>query len=206
MQRAHLNHAPKSRAESVAMVKLRNQAIGYRTAQYGYFDGFGRRADNPKSPAQQSKSTTFFGLPVVMHEKVIVALKCVEEQIKRDCAEFNYHPQNLSGLRRKNTYVDGEVSNHVYGIAIDIDPLRNPCCKCLQPWSESSRCRGRKTVWERMAMPQCWVRTFERFGFYWLGHDVLEDTMHFEFLGDPDRIRKTMGGQPRVEAKPTLVQ
>ena len=22
----------------------------------------------------------------------------------------------------------------------------------------------------------------------WLGHDALQDTMHFEFLGDPDRI------------------
>ncbi|QUS47068.1 hypothetical protein F1331_25700 [Salmonella enterica subsp. enterica serovar Dessau] len=25
-------------------------------------------------------------------------------------------------------------------------------------------------------------------GFYWLGHDVLQDTMHFEFLGDPDKV------------------
>ena len=39
-----------------------------------------------------------------------------------------------------------------------------------------------------MEMPECWVHAFERFGFYWLGHDVLRDTMHFEFLGDPDRI------------------
>ena len=26
------------------------------------------------------------------------------------------------------------------------------------------------------------------YGFYWLGHDALEDTMHFEFLGDPEQI------------------
>ena len=39
-----------------------------------------------------------------------------------------------------------------------------------------------------MAMPKSWVDTFERFGFYWLGHDVLQDTMHFEFLGDPDKV------------------
>jgi hypothetical protein len=37
-------------------------------------------------------------------------------------------------------------------------------------------------------MPACWVGVFERFGFYWLGHDALKDTMHFEFLGDPERI------------------
>jgi hypothetical protein len=42
-----------------------------------------------------------------------------------------------------------------------------------------------------MAMPECWVHSFERYGFYWLGHDVLRDTMHYEFLGDPDRIVKS---------------
>jgi hypothetical protein len=134
----------------------------------------------------------------VMHEKVIPALECVEEQLKRDCSEFDYRPKNLSERRRKNTYKNGEVSNHVYGIAIDIDPLKNPCCKCLEPWASSERCHGNKTVWQRMAMPECWVRTFERFGFYWLGHDVLEDTMHFEFLGDPDRIRRDSDEQPRA--------
>ncbi len=196
LQRAHLNYAAKSRAERAEMLKLRNLAIEYRTAQYGYFEGFGNHKANTKSPAQLAKSTTFFGLPIVMNERVIPALECVEEQLKRDCSAFDYKPHNLSGLRKKNTYVDGEVSNHVYGIAIDIDPLKNPCCKCLEPWSSSERCRGNKTVWERMAMPQCWVQTFERFGFYWLGHDVLEDTMHFEFLGDPERIWRNPDEKP----------
>jgi hypothetical protein len=39
-----------------------------------------------------------------------------------------------------------------------------------------------------MSMPECWIRQFERYGFYWLGRDELEDTMHFEFLGDPDQV------------------
>ncbi|HEY5959659.1 MAG TPA: M15 family metallopeptidase [Polyangiaceae bacterium] len=190
LERAHLNHAAKSAAERSGMLKVRALATEYRTTEYGYFEGFGDKRSNPKSPAQQSKPTTFFGLSVVLHERVIPALHCVEEQLKAECSEFNYRPKNLSGLRRKNTYVDGEVSNHVYGIAIDIDPLSNPCCKCLEPWSSSERCRGKKTVWERMAMPRCWVEVFERFGFYWLGHDTLEDTMHFEFLGDPNRIER----------------
>jgi hypothetical protein len=47
-----------------------------------------------------------------------------------------------------------------------------------------------KTEYDRMAMPECWVHAFEKYGFYWLGHDVLRDTMHYEFLGDPDRIVK----------------
>lgn len=189
LQRAHLNRTAKSREERAEMLRNRAQAIAFRTREYGYFEGFGNKRDNPKSPAKQSTTTTFFGLPVILHQRVVPALQCVEKQLMRDCADFKYKPYNLSGLRRKNTYVDGEVSTHVYGIAIDIDPLRNPCCKCLEPWSNSERCKGKnKTVWERMAMPKCWVDTFERFGFYWLGHDALEDTMHFEFLGDPDKI------------------
>jgi len=196
LQRAHLNQTAKTRTEQAEMRKTLAAAIDYRTTQYGHFEGFGERRHNSKSPAQHCQSTTFFGLPVVMHEKVIPALKCVEERLKYDCAAFDYKPRNLSGLRHKNTYVNGEVSNHVYGIALDIDPLKNPCCKCLEPWSSSERCRGNKTVWQRMAMPECWVRTFERFGFYWLGHDVLEDTMHFEFLGDPDRIARGSAEPP----------
>jgi hypothetical protein len=48
--------------------------------------------------------------------------------------------------------------------------------------------RPSATLADRMAMPACWVTALERFGFYGFGHDELEDTMHFEFLGDPDRI------------------
>jgi hypothetical protein len=62
----------------------------------------------------------------------------------------------------------------------------------VKPWNEAPACkRPAKTEYDRMAMPECWVHAFERYGFYWLGHDVLRDTMHFEFLGDPDKIRRT---------------
>ncbi|MGC4069721.1 MAG: M15 family metallopeptidase [Polyangiaceae bacterium] len=186
--RAHINHAPKDRSELAQQRRLRRESIAYRTKQYGYVKGFGNPVDNAVSPRAMSEPTTFFDHPVVLNRRIIPALKCVEERLKSDCANTPYSPTILSGLRRKNTYFDGEVSNHVYGIAIDIDPEKNPCCKCVSPWNKSERCQGERTPWERMSMPRCWVEVFERFGFYWLGHDVLEDTMHFEFLGDPDRI------------------
>jgi hypothetical protein len=40
------------------------------------------------------------------------------------------------------------------------------------------------------------VRQFERFGWYWLGRDTLQDTMHFEFLGDPTQITPAAGTAP----------
>ena len=167
------------------------RAIQYRTDTYGYFKGFGRAPADAPAPSSFVVSTTFMGLPVKMHRKVVPALKCVEEEITRACASHPYTAQALAGIRFRNTYRGGEVTNHIYGIAIDIDPGRNSCCGCVPPWNDVPACkRPSKTEYDRMAMPECWVHAFERYGFYWLGHDRLRDTMHFEFLGDPEKILK----------------
>lgn len=170
---------------------LHQRAIRYRTEQYGYVTGFGKREWNPHEPAHYAEKTTFMGLPVTMHKKVIPALRCVEAELKRACKDKPYKPSALAGIRFKNTYRGGEVTNHAYAVAIDIDPSTNTCCGCVAPWNSHPACkRASKNEYDRMAMPECWVHVFERFGFYWLGHDVLKDTMHFEFLGDPEKILK----------------
>lgn len=167
------------------------RAIQYRTDQYGYFKGFGRPAPGAQPPGTQLVSLTFMGLPVKMHRRVAPALACVEQEIKSACAEHPYTPHALAGIRYRNTYRGGEVTNHAYGIAIDVDPDRNTCCGCVPPWNDAPACKRKgKSEYDHMDMPECWVHAFERFGFYWLGHDVLKDTMHFEFLGDPDKIVK----------------
>jgi len=169
--------------------KLLEEAIKYRTEKYGYFEGFGNPKANPHPPKHYAKSTTFMGMSVRVHEKIIPALMCVEAALKASGAGNEYKPRAMGGIRLHNTYRGVEVSNHVYGIAVDIEPDKNTCCGCVAPWNEHPLCKQKgKTVWERMAMPRSWVETFERYGFYWLGHDVLQDTMHFEFLGDPDKI------------------
>ena len=166
----------------------RKRAIDYRTRHYGRFPGFGSRSDNPHPPRFYAKRTKFMSHVFVVHEKIVPALGCVEAALKRDCAAKPYKPRGISGLRLENTYKDYEVSNHVYGIAIDIDSQLNPCCGCVGRWSENPACKKKvKSIYERMAMPKCWVEVFERYGFYWLGHDELQDTMHFEFLGDPEK-------------------
>ena len=168
-----------------------DRAIQYRTDTYGHFKGFGHAGADAQPPSAYVVPTTFMGLPVKMHRKVVPALQCVEDEIKRACADHPYKAQALAGIRFRNTYRGGEVTNHIFGIAIDVDPARNTCCGCVKPWSDVPACtRPAKTEYDRMAMPECWVHAFERYGFYWLGHDVLRDTMHFEFLGDPDRIVK----------------
>ena len=174
--------------------KLFEDSLKYRTEHYGYFEGFGSPKLNAHPPKFYAKSLTFMGMSVQVNEKIIPALKCVEAALKASPAGNEYKPRAMGGIRFKNTYRGMEISNHVYGIAVDIEPDRNSCCGCVAPWPDHPLCKAKnKTVWERMAMPKSWVDTFERFGFYWLGHDVLQDTMHFEFLGDPDKITEPAG-------------
>ncbi|MBX3206898.1 MAG: M15 family metallopeptidase [Labilithrix sp.] len=169
--------------------KLLEEAIKYRTEKYGYFEGFGNPKSNPHPPKYYAKSTSFMGMSVQVHSKIIPALKCVEASLKAGPAGEAYKPRAMGGIRFHNTYRGVEISNHVYGIAIDIEPDKNTCCGCVAPWNNHPLCKQKdKTVWDRMVMPRSWVETFEKYGFYWLGHDVLQDTMHFEFLGDPDKI------------------
>ena len=180
-------HKATSPDDRVARRAMHQKAIRYRTLKYGYVDGFGDPAWNTHAPIDAAAKTRFMGLRLGVHKKIVPALRCVEETIRATCSEA-YHPSSLSGLRDTNTFHNGEVSNHRYGIAVDIDPEKNVCCGCVGPAANHPVCKRASSLAERMAMPTCWVDAFERFGFYWLGRDELEDTMHFEFLADPDRI------------------
>ncbi len=162
------------------------RALKYRVTTYGHVPGAPYEKLNPRSAASQVIGATFFGLPLRLHEKVVPALQCVERRLERTCRGpgKSYTPRAVGGLRAANTYRGGEVSNHLFGIAIDLDPERNPCCGCVAPWPDNPRCK-RPSVWERTSLTKCWVESFERYGFYWLGRDKLEDTMHFEYLAKP---------------------
>ncbi len=167
-----------------------NKALLYRVKHYGHVDGVGLEKYNSKTAISQAAQTRFMGLPISVHQKIVPALRCVERRIQKTCKKngSRYTARAVGGFRTANSYRQGEVSNHLFGTAIDIDPERNPCCGCVDPWPTNPRCSGTKSIWEKTSMPRCWVDAFERYGFYWLGRDQLEDTMHFEFLGDPDRI------------------
>ena len=181
--------ARHSREEQQARRRLAAEAVRVRTERYGFFEGFGRAEWNPNPPLHYAQRIRAFGLPVRLHQRVVPAVRCAEQAIAEHCGGSPYTPVRLSGIRDRNTYHNGEVSNHVYGIALDIDPQRNSCCGCVAPWPDHPLCRlETDDIFQRMAMPECWVRQFQRFGWYWLGDDELRDTMHFEFLADPDRI------------------
>ncbi|HEU4538870.1 MAG TPA: M15 family metallopeptidase [Polyangiaceae bacterium] len=161
------------------------RALTYRAERYGAPPGLAL-AGLPAA-RENAVATTFFGVNVNLNRKIVPALRCVEEKIVAECGQA-YKPHALSGIRYKNTFRGGEVSNHLFGIALDVDATLNPCCNCVEPFRSNPRCKRKGAPEDRMAMPYCWVKVFERYGFYWLGHDALADTMHFEFLGDPDLV------------------
>lgn len=166
---------------------LHDRAVEYRTREYGYVEDFGEERWNPIPPEDTLYTGSFFGLRVRMNNRVLSALQCVETAIQQTCDDA-YRPQVAEGFRAENKFHNDEISNHAYGIAIDLDFHLNPCCGCVAKISDRPLCKTEASAYERTVVPRCWIDAFERFGFYWLGHDALEDTMHFEFLGDPDRI------------------
>ncbi|WP_437670885.1 M15 family metallopeptidase [Sorangium sp. So ce131] len=170
--------------------KKHAKAVRYLAEHYGHVETEETRRYNPESAFSQATTVRFMGLPLSIHERVAPLLTCVEKRIRATCTrKKRYTPQAVGGFRTANSYRGAEISNHLFGIAIDIDPERNPCCGCVDPWPTSPLCQEKKrTAYERTALTRCWIQAFERYGFDWLGHDDLEDTMHFEFLGDPDRI------------------
>ena len=169
-----------------------DRALRYRAEQYGSVEGFGLERYNKDKAYSNAVIVKFMGLPLQIHKKIAPALRCVERTILRTCTRPHerYVPRAIGGFRQANTYRGGEISNHLFGIAIDIDPNKNPCCGCVSPWPNHPACKASAdTVFERTALPRCWIDAFEQFGFYWLGRDPdLRDTMHFEFLGDPEIV------------------
>ena len=160
--------------------------------------GFERAAEYRLRHYTRIRPTTFFGLAVRLHEDIHQPLSCVEKRIKRSCSD-GYRPKTLSGWRPYNSYklakaeAFQEYSNHIFGIALDVDPELNPCCGCVGDWAKVERCRvpaaANETPLGRHEIPECWIQAFEEYGFYWLGRDPqLRDTMHFEFLAPPGSV------------------
>jgi hypothetical protein len=187
----YVSRKDASLEERHARARNHREAIRFRTEHYGHVKGFGLPEWNPMPAISFAEQTSFVGMKVALNRKIVTAVRCAEREIRATCKEV-YRPQYLSGFRGENTLYSGEVSNHLYGIALDVDPEHNLCCNCVGPATLHPACtRPGATLADRMFMPSCWVAAFERFGFYWLGHNELEGTMHFEFLGDPDRTLRS---------------
>jgi hypothetical protein len=108
--------------------KKHAKAVRYLAEHYGHVETEETRRHNPESAHSQATTVQFMGLPLSIHEKVAPPLHCVEKRIRATCSRKSrrYTPRAVGGFRTANSYRGAEISNHLFGIAIDIDPDRNP--------------------------------------------------------------------------------
>ena len=133
------------------------------------------------------------GLPVQVHKKVAPRLRCVERYIRA-----HLHRARRSATRRapwaasaKPTPTAAAKSRTTCSASPSTStPTATRAAAASRPGPTTPPAESpAETVFERTALPRCWIDAFERFGFYWLGRDPeLRDTMHFEFLGDPELV------------------
>ena len=109
--------------------KKHARAVRYLAENYGHVETEETRRHNSESAHSQATTVQFMGLPISVHEKIAPALHCVEKRIRSTCTRKSrrYTPRAVGGFRTANSYRGAEISNHLFGIAIDIDPDRNPC-------------------------------------------------------------------------------
>lgn len=172
----------------------------FRARHYGRIEGEQVTYPYNSVPVSaQLADTSFLGLKVRLHRRVIAPLKCVEQEILRNCQSDGtaYVPKVVSGYRSRSSY-KRVISNHQFGIAIDFDPLQdhshdhgNPCCgpSCETSWRTHPICNGHDTEhsspYNVAKVNPCWVESFRKFGFHWLINFRMHDTMHFEYLAEP---------------------
>lgn len=111
------------------------------------------------------------------HEKVADSLYRVFENVKKEykASEIKQHGFDLFGgcLNVRKIRGGNRWSTHSWGIAIDIDPVRN----------------GLRTPWNRayLGRPECeaFVDSFAAEGWYSLGREKNYDAMHFQACWRP---------------------
>jgi hypothetical protein len=113
----------------------------------------------------------------------IYAFRCTSNSGRKDC--WGLSPASLS--------------NHAFGLAMDINTSANPELTYRSPDGTTSAC----SVPMRTDMPRWVVQVAERWGLFWGGYgwsggcqtpttsksSVIRDPMHFEFRGTPEQAR-----------------
>lgn len=135
----------------------------------------------PDDPGKLTQ-VSFMGYIVQVHEKVAPCLDAVERDLKDQGT--TYQVKEIGGYREERK--DRPYWFHQYGAGVDINPATNPICTAdlggdYEHVEEPARCRSEQPY----DLPQSWIDTFERYGFYWGGnYEKGKDYMHFEWHGE----------------------
>lgn len=99
------------------------------------------------------------------------------------------------------------VSNHAFGIAMDINPFQNNHKSRKWHWAFSQNSnnkayagpKGHAAPWLKCDMSVAFIAIFKRYGLRWGGdYRSKPDPMHFEFYGDPKILAATAREGPKL--------
>ncbi len=153
-------------------------SAGIVTTASQRLDLYGSGPDDPK---RKFALVAFGRKQIKVHQLAAPAFACVDQAI-RHCPEFQTYSFDWISDATLWRPIRGssERSTHAWGLAIDINPQRNPLCTV----TATSECRLEDA--NVADMPKCFVQAFQTYGFRW-GGDFFprRDPMHFQFEGDP---------------------
>ena len=138
----------------------------------------------------------FMGRNVMVHRAAAEDFKKVVAEIKScdEGREYYYWKDDIwkndlaagTYACRQNVNDQSQMSMHSFGLAIDINPSKNPNCP------KDALCNGKKD--KITDIPDCVVQAFKNNNFVWGGDfRSVKDTMHFEWV-IPER-RGTISGE-----------
>jgi len=142
-------------------------------------------ASNRNEALEQIRTIHFLGRNINVHYMIVEKLNSIEERIltasETDGQVQAYidNIETIAGWSWREVSGSGTRSFHSFGIAIDILPGELGGRQIYWQWAGPNwRSIPRQ---HRYNPPDAVIRAFESFGFFWGGHWLPFDTIHFEY-------------------------
>ena len=111
----------------------------------------------------------FFGFDITVNERIVDSLKAIQDEVNTLNTGYTFDDIQTYNLRLKR--FGGGLSLHSWGIALDINPLRNPFQGNIDGSGSTD-------------IPQSIIDTFKKHGFFWgVDWEGFRYPMHFEWYG-----------------------
>jgi hypothetical protein len=146
------------------------------------------RITDRESAWNMMKTTYFLGFKVLIHRDLLEDLARVEEHIQDSMVDdqalrdYVESIELLSGFNWRVIAGTETLSNHSYGIAIDVIPKNYNGKHAYWRWFKAEYPEWYSLPWElRYIPPESFVQAFEQEGFIWGGKWFFFDGIHFEY-------------------------
>lgn len=146
------------------------------------------RVNGRQAAWDRQKTIFFLGLKTMVHREILEDLAAVEEAILAAArtdpavAAFVETLATVEGYNYRRVDGTESLSNHAYGIAVDLIPRSYRGLQVYWRWADNAGVDWYELPQhQRFQIPEAVVEAFERHGFVWGGKWHFFDAMHFEY-------------------------